>query len=146
VLKEKELTSAIKEAERLHGHLGPFLVIGVRMGNIVKRILNPNKGDNNLLYATVTAPLLTPFSCIIDGIQATTKCTIGNQKLRIKNSKKEIFAHFQLQNSDKALKISVNQKIIEELISKIAEGVSNEELAWKIARMPENQLFTIGKQ
>jgi formylmethanofuran dehydrogenase subunit E len=147
VPNEKEkLKTAIKNAEKLHGHLGPFLVIGVRIGNIAKTILHPNTRRNNTLQATAKIPFLTPFSCVIDGIQATTQCTIGNQKLRIENSQKEITVCFKLQKSDRALKVSVNQEAVEELMRKISEGSSNEELAWKIAQEPESQLFTIEKQ
>jgi len=143
--EEEKLKIAIKDAEKLHGHLGPFLVIGVRMGKIAERILNTNIGENKL-QVTAKIPLLTPLSCILDGIQATTKCTIGNQKLRMENSQKEITVRFELQNSDKTTKVSVNPKIVEELMNKISEGASNEELAWKIAHMPDSQLFTIEKQ
>jgi formylmethanofuran dehydrogenase subunit E len=81
-----ELASLIKKAAGFHGHLGPFLVIGVRMGSLAKKILNVNAGENNKFRVTARLPLLTPFSCVIDGIQATTQCTVGNQKLRIENS------------------------------------------------------------
>jgi formylmethanofuran dehydrogenase subunit E len=140
------LTELIEKAADFHGHLGPFLVIGVRMGNTAERILNTNAMQHKKLEATVKIPLLTPFSCVLDGIQVTTHCTVGNQKLRIENSQKEIAACFELQNSDRKLKVSVNPKIVEELMNEISEGASNEELAQKIASMPENQLFTIGKQ
>ena len=90
--EEEKLTSAIKNAEKLHGHLGPFLVIGVRMGKTVKRILNPNTGDKSELEATVKIPLLTPISCIIDGIQTNTlhcwKPKTQNRKLPKRNSGK----------------------------------------------------------
>jgi len=136
----------IKNAEKLHGHLGPFLVIGVRMGILAKRILNANVGESNKLRVTAKLPLLTPFSCIIDGIQATTQCTVGNQKLRVENSQAQITAYFKLQNPDKALKVHVNPKIIDELKNRYSTGASNEELAWEVASMPESLLFTIGKQ
>jgi len=116
------------------------------MGNTAERILNTNAMQLKKLEATVKIPLLTPFSCVLDGIQVTTHCTVGNQKLRIENSQKEIAACFELQNSDRTLKVSVNPKIVEELMNEISKGSSNEELAQKIASMPENQLFTIGKQ
>ena len=141
-----ELTSLIKKAAGFHGHLGPFLVIGVRMGILAKRILNPNTSENNKLKVTVRLPLLTPFSCIIDGIQATTQCTVGNQKLRIENSQERIIVHFERQDSDKALRIHVNPKILEELKKRFSKGASNEELAREIAFMPQSQLFIIEKQ
>jgi len=142
---EEELELALKEAEKFHGHLGPFVVIGVRMGKIAKRILNSTNSENDALQVTAELPLLTPFSCVLDGIQIATQCTVGNQKLRIKNSQKEITAYFQHAEPGKALKISVNPKITEALINKLSQGFSNEKLAWEIAHTPENQLFTIEK-
>jgi formylmethanofuran dehydrogenase subunit E len=143
---DSKLMTLMEKAAEFHGHLGPFLVIGVRMGNMAKRILKPNIKENKRLQATVKIPLLTPFSCILDGVQTTTQCTVGNQKLKIENSQKEITAYFELKNSNRALKVSVNPKIIEELMNKISEGSTNEELAWNIAHMPENQLLTTEKR
>jgi formylmethanofuran dehydrogenase subunit E len=145
-VSDEKLETAIKNAEELHGHLGPFLVVGVRIGNIAKTILHPDTRGNNALQATARIPFLTPFSCVLDGIQATTQCTVGNQRLRIENSEKEITVCFKLQKSDTTVKVSVNQKKVEELMRKISEGSSNEELAQKVAQEPESQLFTIEKQ
>lgn len=142
----EELTSLIKKAADFHGHLGPFLVIGVRMGSLAKRILNLNAEESNKLRVTARLPLLTPFSCILDGIQATTQCTVGNQKLRIENSQAKVIVYFEQQNLDKGLRIYVNPKIIKELKDRYSEGASNEELAREIAFTPESQLFTIEKQ
>ena len=143
--KEKEkLSLTIKKAEELHGHLGPFLVIGVRIGETAKRMLEVE--SNEKLRATVKIPLKTPFSCILDGIQSTTQCTVGNQKLKIENSQREITVQFKLENPNSTLKIGVNQQIIEELKQKFSQGATNQELAWKIVELPENQLFSIEKQ
>jgi formylmethanofuran dehydrogenase subunit E len=149
VIKSKiseELTSLIKKAAGFHGHLGPFLVIGVRIGSLTEKILNVNAEESTKLRVTARLPLLTPFSCIIDGIQATTQCTVGNQKLRIENSQAKIIVYSEQQNSDKALRIHVNPKIIGELKDRYSEGASNEELAQEIASMPESQLFIMEKR
>jgi len=146
VLDQKsDLKSEIRNAENLHGHLGPFLVIGVRISILAKRILNIHSGEQNKLQVTVKLPLLTPFSCIIDGIQAATQCTVGNQKLKIENSQSQITVDFKLLNSDKILRIHVNPKVIQELKNKYSKNASNEELAWEIASIPENQLLIIEK-
>ena len=143
--KEKEkLSLTIKKAEELHGHLGPFLIIGVRIGETAKRMLEVE--SNEKLRATVKIPMKTPFSCILDGIQSTTQCTVGNQKLKIENSQREITVQFKLENPNNTLKIGVNQQIIEELKQKFSQGATNQELAWKIVELPENQLFSIEKQ
>lgn len=138
---ETDLKRLIEKAADFHGHLGPFLVIGVRMGQLAKANLNPNAEGNKVLKVTVKIPFFTPFSCVLDGIQITTNCTVGNQKLEIENSQKEITTVFKLQNSKRPLKVLVNQKIVQELTKNIVQGISNEELAWKIAIMPKNQLL-----
>ena len=142
----EELTSLIEKAADFHGHLGPFLVIGVRMGNSAKKVFNENAGESDDLRVTARLPLLTPFSCILDGIQATTRCTVGNQKLRMENSQEKIAVYFEQENSDKTLRFHVNPKIIEYLKNRYSERASNEELAQEIASMPQSQLFIIEKR
>jgi formylmethanofuran dehydrogenase subunit E len=144
VLDENEtLTLDIKNAENLHGHLGPFLVIGVKMARLARKTLNVNKNKLWSMRVMAELPLSTPFSCILDGIQAITQCTVGNRKLEVRNSNKDIVAIFRLHSQNKALKIHVNKQVVEMLKEQLSNGVSNEELAWKIAVMPESQLFKV---
>ena len=71
-----ELKSLLERATEFHGHLGPFLVIGVRMGLIgLKKF---GIGSNDHLTIDVSLPLHVPFSCIIDGLQVSTNCTVGS--------------------------------------------------------------------
>lgn len=142
----KEIASLIENAAKLHGHLGPFLVIGVRMGDMAKRYLDVDDKSSRILQASIKTPLFTPFSCVIDGIQAATSCTIGNQKLKIKNSTREITARFKLQSSEKTMKISVNPTVVETLIEEMSKGASAERLAAKISHVQEEQLFVFEEQ
>lgn len=144
--EEKELKAAIANAVKLHGHLGPFLVVGVRMASVAKKVFSPDAGDNVRFQVTVKVPLIIPFSCTIDGIQAATRCTLGNQRLRIENTHKQIFASFRAENSDHAVRISVNPRVIRDLMRKMSAGIGNDELAREIAAMPERQLFTVEKE
>jgi formylmethanofuran dehydrogenase subunit E len=143
--REKDLEKAIDDAVKLHGHLGPFLVIGVKMGKAAKEILRTRTGGEVKFQVTIKVPQTTPFSCTIDGIQSTTHCTIGNQKLEIEKSEQEIYGSFQVQNTKRALTIRVKRGVIEELMNRFGRGVTNEELAVQVASMPENELFTIEK-
>ena len=143
--ESKEIPLLIENAAKLHGHLGPFLVIGVRMGDLAKRYLEVDDKSSRRLEVSIKTPLSTPFSCVIDGIQASTSCTVGNRKLKIENSTKEITAHFKLQNSKETVRISVNPRIAETLISEMSKGAKAEQLAAKIARMQEEQLFALEK-
>ncbi|MGB9676516.1 MAG: FmdE family protein [Candidatus Bathyarchaeales archaeon] len=136
----EKLDSAIKKAKELHGHLGPFLVVGVRIGEYAKKTLNEE------MKVSVKVPMITPFSCIIDGIQASTQCTVGNGKLSIEETEKEIAAHFKSQKTRKSIKVYVKPQLVEELKQKLSQGVPNEELARIVARTSDNEMFTVEKQ
>ncbi len=139
---EEQLNVMIDNARKLHGHLGPFLVIGVRMGMIAKKALSVSDNQCTSLKANVKVPLFPPFSCLLDGIQASTSCTVGNQRLTIENGE-EICVNFTKQNGDKTVKITLNPKIAEELKKKLSEDALTEEFALEIAGLPENQVFNI---
>lgn len=141
-----KLTSILEKAAEFHGHLGPFLTIGVRMGLIGLDRIGRVKGKG--LAVTASLPLRVPFSCIIDGLQVTTHCTIGNQKLSIKNSP-EIRVEFKRKDSGQKVVVTLDQSEFEKLKSPLLqEGLADEEvreLAWKVAAVPENQLFTVAE-
>jgi formylmethanofuran dehydrogenase subunit E len=137
-----ELTTIIEYARKLHGHVGPFLVIGLKMGAAAKKALNVSDTERTHLTAEVAVPLHPPFSCLLDGIQVSTTCTIGNQRLQVKNSK-TIQATFTRQKDAKKVKITLTQNLSEQLEQKQKQNQLTEELALEIADMPENQLFNI---
>jgi formylmethanofuran dehydrogenase subunit E len=143
VTKISEIPSLIEKAVKLHGHLGPFLVIGVRMGEVAKSNVVFDDKNSPRLRASIKTPPFTPFSCVIDGIQASTSCTVGNQRLRIENSAKEITATFRLEDTNRAVKILVNPKVVEDLINEMSKGADAEQLAQKIANMQAEQLFVL---
>ena len=142
---QKELGLMIDNAQKLHGHLGPFLVIGVRMGMIAKKALSVSDDQCGFLKANVKVPLFPPFSCLLDGIQASTSCTVGNQRLTIENSE-EICVSFARQNAGRTVKITLKPKVIQELRKKISEDALTEKFALELAHTPENQLFSVETQ
>jgi formylmethanofuran dehydrogenase subunit E len=139
---QKELALLIGDARKLHGHLGPFLVLGVRMGMIAKKALSVADDERASMRAYVKIPLFPPFSCLLDGIQASTSCTVGNQRLSVENSE-EIYVHFAEQDAGRGVKITLKPKVAEELKKRHAQNALSEEFAMKIARLPENQVFNI---
>jgi len=140
---EKSLISDIRNAENLHGHLGPFLVIGVKMARLAKKTLNLDETKQRDMQILAKLPLVTPFSCILDGIQAITKCTVGNRKLKVKRSNGDITAIFKIKSQDKAVKILVKPQLIDELKIQLSIGAPNEKLAWIVAGTSEDKLFEV---
>ena len=142
MLEPKKLAATIEFARKLHGHVGPYLVIGLKMGAAAKKALNISDTECTHLTAEAAVPLHPPFSCLLGGIQVSTTCTIGNQRLKIKNSK-TIQATFTRQKDAKKVKITLTQHLSEQLEQKQKQNQLTEELALEIADMPENQLFNI---
>ena len=138
------LMAVIKKATDFHGHLGPFLVIGVRMGLIGIRELGAKRNDEELHVTAMTKPYV-PFSCFVDGVQVATHCTIGNRKLRLRVSS-SIAAKFELQNGEQVT-VRVNPSTFNGLKNGLlAEESSPEEvrkLVEIVASMPEKELFMI---
>jgi len=139
---KKELEQFITKAQELHGHLGPFLIIGVRMGLIAKKQLCKSNSQNTSLVAKVKLPLSTPFSCLLDGIQITTTCTIGNQRLKIENAL-SIEACFMNKKSGGEVLITLNQDLTNEMQKRLKEQDLTEDYALKLARAPDKALFNI---
>lgn len=143
--EEKESIEAwAKAAADFHGHLGPFLVLGVRMGLIGLRKLQTSRGVLEL-HTTAILKHEVPFSCTIDGIQVVTQCTMGNGRLQIRNAKNRFAAKFQLTNR-RTITVTFKPARFEELknaLPKTARSYKNIQLAKRVASLPEAELFTV---
>ena len=142
-----KLDVILNRAEEFHGHIGPFLVLGVRMGLIGVREWGA-KENKETLHVTAMLKHSVPFSCVVDGIQVATKCTIGNRKLKLRSSS-GIAARFELQRGEQ-ITVSVNPTAFERLKNELlSENVPPKEvrkLAHLVASMPEEELFIIGRR
>jgi len=102
----------LEEASKFHGHLGPFLLLGFEAGSLGKELVNAV--NDKELEALVMVPLKTPFSCIIDGIQCSTGCTLGKLNIKIVDSSKfEIIVRNK--RNGKIVTIKIKRFIIDKL-------------------------------
>ena len=126
----KEQTQRGKD---FHGHLGPFLVIGIKMGNLaLKKLNSTGYTDLKVEVETGTTP---PISCLIDGIQISTGCTLGKGNISVKNRGR---AKATFIKNKRKLEVELREKILN-LIKK--EDKDAEELAGKVAELSEDELF-----
>lgn len=70
---------SLAAACRFHGHLGPWLVLGLRAGEYAARKLKASPFE---IKATVWCGPRPPFSCFLDGVQLGSGCTMGKANLR----------------------------------------------------------------
>ena len=76
-----------RETIRFHGHNGPFLALGYKLGKSLVKKFKP-KGIMGFKI-TVKTRLEKPFTCVIDGLQCSTFATFGKRNMSIKNSHSE---------------------------------------------------------
>ncbi|MCD6126829.1 MAG: formylmethanofuran dehydrogenase subunit E family protein [Methanomicrobia archaeon] len=82
--------SILERAAEFHGHLGPYLVLGMKMGLLAKNKLDATPFE---IKAEIHTERKTPRSCILDGIQFTSGCTLGKGNIDVVESD-EIFGIF----------------------------------------------------
>lgn len=131
------MDETLKKIESFHGHLGPYAVIGYRMGQIACRRLNNDPFSKNAEVMTGTKP---PISCIVDGVQLGSGCTLGKGNITISNKKQPI-AVFKDKNG-KEITITLKKQIHEEIDNTVTDE-NIIEYAQKIYKKPEEQLFEI---
>jgi len=128
-----KIDEVINKGVEFHGHLGPFLIAGVKMGHLALRELN-SKGHSELsvLVETGTKP---PISCLIDGIQVSTGCTLGKGNVKVIDKKK---AKAIFTKGGKSIEIELRPDVLR----MISEEKDNcEKMARKLSGVPEEQLF-----
>ncbi|MBM3314357.1 formylmethanofuran dehydrogenase [candidate division WOR-3 bacterium] len=86
------METALRAAARFHGHLGPWLVLGLRAGAFAVRKLGGTPFERR---ATVWCPEAPPCSCFLDGVQLSSGCTLGKANIhhiRAAGSCRAVFA------------------------------------------------------
>jgi len=109
--KQREWSSDLLErAIEFHGHGGPFMVIGLRMGLLALKRLDAGGWFD--LRCVVSLRWGPPDSCVIDGIQSSTGCTMGKHNIEI-DEREGISASFY--NSDENFRITLKKESLEKI-------------------------------
>ncbi len=127
----------LRRAAEFHTHLGPFLVVGLRMGEAVTRKLGSEPFTIRVRAETGTKP---PYSCLVDGIQLATPCTIGNGGLEVADDRTmSIEATHQ---DGRSVRIALRPEVFERIETECTEE-NQEHFALEIWKMPEDELLTV---
>jgi formylmethanofuran dehydrogenase subunit E len=126
----------LKEAIRFHGHLGPFLVLGLKAGLFANKVLGKDYFKTRAIVATEPKP---PYSCFVDGVQVATGCTMGKRNIKIKRGKS---LSLIITKDDKVVKMSIREEIFESL-KNISFKEEAERKALEIVNKPINDLFDV---
>ena len=127
------LPEELRLLKKFHGHLGPYVVVGYRMGMLARQKLVGR------LKAVSFTGTKTPLSCIIDGVQYSASCTMGKGNITV------------LEVGDAKVQFLDDQHLIEiSLLDKARDSINNsmshdteELLALAIFNEPEDELFHV---
>ncbi|MFZ2089238.1 MAG: FmdE family protein [Desulfobaccales bacterium] len=80
MIQSGDLEGLLQQAESIHGHLCPFVSLGVKAGQYAMKHLNTGSTGMEEVVAIVECN-----NCFTDGIQVVTGCTFGNNALIFKD-------------------------------------------------------------
>jgi formylmethanofuran dehydrogenase subunit E len=123
---------------RFHGHDGPYLALGYKLGRLITNRLKP-QGIMGLTV-TVKTHLQKPYTCLIDGLQCSTFATLGKGNLRFKDCRAG-FISVTVVCKKKKLKILVTSRAM-----KICQTDGDLKKATRlIFKTPDRILFALRK-
>lgn len=99
-----------EEAVRFHGHNGPFLAMGYRIGQFANRRLMPKNIRD--MSCVVKLPMRRPYTCVVDGIQCATNCTFGKGNVELKQIESAVDVVFRSE-AGKELTMKIRPEILE---------------------------------
>lgn len=71
---------SVADLAAFHGHLGPYIVLGYRIGKYVRGTFCD---DPFRMKAEVRCAGVPPQSCLADGVQLGSGCTLGKRNIEI---------------------------------------------------------------
>ncbi len=128
----EELPLELLILKSFHGHLGPYVILGYMMGKIAREKF-PDK-----IYANVYTGTKPPLSCLVDGIQMSSCCTLGKGNITLHTGGFPM-ATF---NDDEGSKLMIELKadIREKVDSEMSLG-NEEQRALELYAMSSKKLF-----
>jgi len=104
----------LKDAVKFHGHLGPYLILGILAGELAIKKLRCKKYFG--LDIKICGANKKPKSCLIDGLQLSTGATYGKGNVqKIKGDKIKVILR-NLKNNEKN-KLCIKDSLLKRLDS-----------------------------
>ena len=128
----------LEQLKQFHGHLGPYAVLGYKIGELANQHLGTNPFAK---HATIHTPPKPPQSCLIDGIQLSSGCTTGKANLTIQHTTTPPHITFS-NNNGQHLHIHIKPEITSKLDTQLTTK-NLTTLAEELYHTPPQKLFII---
>ena len=121
----------LDRAVEFHGHGGPFMVVGLRMGFAALERLDAHGWFD--LRCVVRLRWAPPDSCVIDGIQTSSGCTMGKHNIEVEELD-GIASKFT--KGEEKLEIKLRPEVLDR-IRKVSEAEGEDEIKSLISELIE---------
>ncbi|UCC38542.1 MAG: formylmethanofuran dehydrogenase subunit E family protein [Candidatus Aminicenantes bacterium] len=135
--KVEQTEEYLSKAIEFHGHLGPYLVLGLRAGLYANQILGKEPMETEAFIKSKTTP---PESCFADGVQFSTGCTFGKGNISLEESQG---LQVTFRKDNKKLILRLRKEIIEEMNSLPPQEEAWEKLAKDLYKREIKKIFEI---
>lgn len=129
----------LKEAIKFHGHLGPWLVLGILAGEILVKKLRCKRYFG--LHVKVWGANEKPKSCFIDGLQLSTGATYGKGNIEKLNGD-VLKAEFLNRTNYKKITLKFKDSLIQ-MLKEAKTHRDSELLAKRLRKTDPSLLFTL---
>jgi formylmethanofuran dehydrogenase subunit E len=134
------LPHELEQAGLFHTHVGPYLVIGLRMGRAVTDRLGSKPFSYRIIARTGRTP---PYSCLVDGVQLATPCTTGNGCLDV--AEERTMSIEAAAKDGRSVAVALNRAVFDRIETECTEE-NQESFALEIWEMAEDDLLTISEE
>lgn len=128
----------VRGAVEFHGHLGPFLVLGLKAGLLANLLLGKDCFKTKAVVMTEPSP---PNSCFVDGVQFVTGCTMGKGNIELRKGK-NVSVLFSREN--RKLRLRLKKEILD-YVRNISSEEASKEASLNLLDRPACELFQIDK-
>ena len=129
----------LERAIEFHGHGGPFMVVGLRMGLLaLKRLDAKGWFDIRCRVSLLWRP---PDSCVIDGIQSSTGCTMGKHNIEVEEGEGISVCFLK---DDESLRITLKKDVEEKIRKNLCEKPEEtHELIAELIKARYNDIYDV---
>lgn len=128
-----DLPAELEALKRFHGHLGPYAVIGYRMGQIARSKF-PQR-----IYAVAHSGTKRPLSCLADGVQFSSCCTLGKNNISLREDDQ---ARAEFSDGTGHLEIATLPEV-RSYIEANTTHETEERISMELYNTPDDKLFVI---
>ena len=137
---EESLSSqeTVHRLRQFHGHLGPYALLGYRLGLWILQRLSCAKYFG--ARVTVAGPDATPFTCMLDGLQMATGYTLGKGNLKLVPGGSVALFDVEIVTEDgRHLAVQVPRRVENTFDEWLGQGLGEEKLFEKVMAAPASQ-------